>query len=987
MHSPCQAGGRSRRRRRGGIENDDLDRSAAPLHTTTSGSLLRPRPLLVLGLTLALGVAQQAQAFIVRPPVSSMPSPCAPRVAAAGAAAATTASLRPTMQTRRFATLKEEEEVENEEGEFTEEDEAAMAAEFKHMMMGGAGQKKTKTKAKKLPPRGPSPIELLPETPLEVWRAGQLAFGNYAGRVKKASIKVRFEHGETVTLDVGQVTGVWAESKPAGTQEEQDDEINSFLVPSSNAPPPTTPEAWAALRLRAASAMKSLTPRALSLEAFWSLAMLRWKRDKAPVDSHHLAAFLFQRADYEAALKREQQQRIREADAEAAAEAGEEGGSSSVIKATSLRLPRVTPAQRYAAAILLASETFRFKRSVPTVESKEEVGVGEELLVVVGQGFKPLEQSVVHSREVLSFMQAVRHMEEKRKLLISSEGEENEEEGEKEAAAGAAAAGAAAGSAQWDASQWRMLHHLEVFALGAGVEGLSATSKQVLKALGETATPEGAKTILLRAGYWTEKKGGAAGAGRGQQQQADMAAAAAAAQSAATPWPEEILELAKEVLSKTQKRRAALEKVATPNRPGRKGPHGRHDYRESGLGAYALDPPGSEFADDALGFDPETGEILIHIADVQPLLESAPELEALARQRGEALYLPDGPLHLLPPQALQAASLSDREVNECVTAAVTLGKDGGVVNIRFLLSLIPPITRIRYDEANDLLAAASPEQVPAYRRKATADLAVLLEASTARRGMTKRRFSDGKRVSRVKRNNDGELEAISFQRTPAHLMVDEFLALYSEAGRRFLKAHSVTLPLAPGSVSGGLDAARFGTGPLRRYTDVLVQHQVVSVLKGQAPLSKNEVIQRMTQVNWQSKASQKLRSVSRSKVLLETFSTYCASKAKAAGKAYAVVTATATGTGTEVMLPDVGLRSYVRLPGDWKKGGKDGGEGGREGGPRRLFDLMAGKAFEVHVLRVDPARGIIDLEFAHEKDAVGVVIPEDEDEEGGEEEE
>lgn len=976
MHPSCKGVSWSKRRRRGGKEND-LGRAAVP-NTTTSGS--RPQPLLILGLALALGMAQQAQSFIMRPSFSSMPSSFASKTASG--ATAVTASPRPTIQTRRFANLKQKKEAEGEskkdEG-FTVEDEAAMVAEFKHMM-GGTGSKKPKTKAKnkKLPPRGPGPIELLPETPVEVWRGGQLAFGNYVGHGKKVSIKVRVEHGEIVTLDVGQVTGVWAENMLAGMQD-QEDEINSFLVPSANAPPPTTPESWAALRLRAAKAMKSLTPHALSLEAFWSSAMLRWKRDKAPVDSHHLAAFLFQRPEYEAALKREQQQRMREAEkeAEAGASSGEGIGSGITKSISFLRLPRVTPAQRYAAAILLGSETFRFKRSVPTVETKEEGERGcveEEVLMIVGQGFKPLEPSVVHSREVMSFVQAVRHTEEKR-LLMATEGEE--EVGDDGTAAAAAPA---AGSAQWDASQWRMLHHLEVVALGAGVEGLSATSKQVLKSLGEAATPEGAKSVLLRAGCWTEKKGD----GRGQRQ-ADMAAAAAAARSAATPWPEEILELAKEAFNKTQKRRAALEKVATPNRPGRKGPHGRCDYRKAGLGAYALDPSGSEFADDALGFDPETGEILIHIADVQPLLESAPQLEALARHRGEALYLPDGPLHLLPPQALQAASLSDREVNECVTAAVTLGKDGRVVNVRFLLSLIPPVTRVRYDEANDLLAS-SPEQVPAYRRKAAADLAVLLEASTTRRGMTKRNFSDSKRVSRVKRNTNGELEAISFQRTPAHLMVDEFLALYSEAGRRFLKAHSVTLPLAPGSVSGGLDAARFGTGPLRRYTDVLVQHQVVAILKGQAPFSKNEVIQRMTQVNWQSKASQKLRSVSRNKVLLESFATYCASKAKAAGEAYAVVTATATGTGTEVILPDVGLRSYVRLPGDWKKGGKEGGEGGREGRPRRLFDLMAGKAFEVHVLRVDPAKGVIDLEFAHEKDAVGVTIPEVEEKDEGEEE-
>jgi hypothetical protein len=154
---------------------------------------------------------------------------------------------------------------------------------------------------------------------------------------------------------------------------------------------------------------------------------------------------------------------------------------------------------------------------------------------------------------------------------------------------------------------------------------------------------------------------------------------------------------------------------------------------------------------------------------------------------------------------------------------------------------------------------------------------------------------------------------------------------------------------------------------------VLAQQQMVSVLKGRPPLSKSEVIRRMTQVNWQSKASQKLRSASRGKVLLESFATYCAAKAKAAGQAYAVVRATATGTGTEVMLPDAGLRSYVRLPGGWKKKGKDGA------GSRRLFDLEAGMEFEVHVLRVDPARGSIELEFAREEDAVGMPIQEEEE--------
>ncbi len=211
----------------------------------------------------------------------------------------------------------------------------------------------------------------------------------------------------------------------------------------------------------------------------------------------------------------------------------------------------------------------------------------------------------------------------------------------------------------------------QVFALGAGVEGLSSTSKQVLAALGEGDTPEGARSVLLRAGYWSSSSSTTKATG-GDDVAAGSATTAPAAGMSPAPWPEDTLGEAKAALERAQKRRAALGKVATPVRPGRKGPHGRHDYRASGLGAYALDPPGSEFADDALSWDPETGEVLVHIADVQPLLEGSAVLEEAARQRGEALYLPDGPLHLLPPAALQAASLSDRDANECVTAAFTL---------------------------------------------------------------------------------------------------------------------------------------------------------------------------------------------------------------------------------------------------------------------------------------------------------------------------
>jgi ribonuclease R len=103
-----------------------------------------------------------------------------------------------------------------------------------------------------------------------------------------------------------------------------------------------------------------------------------------------------------------------------------------------------------------------------------------------------------------------------------------------------------------------------------------------------------------------------------------------------------------------------------------------------------------------------TGEVLIHIADVQSLFSSFPALDRLARQRGESLYLADGILQLLPPYALLAVALSDKGVNECVTLAVKVGDDGSISGARFFQSLIGPVERVRYEEVNDLVQVRSP---------------------------------------------------------------------------------------------------------------------------------------------------------------------------------------------------------------------------------------------------------------------------------------
>jgi hypothetical protein len=230
--------------------------------------------------------------------------------------------------------------------------------------------------------------------PLELWHQSKLSFGYYEGRnAGKASLRVRLAGGGVISIDVGQIVNVW--------EGEAD---------------------WAALAQGGEALLQGLTAKALDLDEFWAIAMAEWKHSKVGVGSYDLATYLFHRPLYKRLHHGKQQFTI-----------------------------HVKPEQRYAAAVLLALEVFRFKRMVST-EAPAEADTADDSrpLRVLGGGYKPLAASVADSREVLSFVSAV-------KLAQA---------GQTTAAAAGDEAPKASSSSFWDATQWRMLHHLEVFALG-----------------------------------------------------------------------------------------------------------------------------------------------------------------------------------------------------------------------------------------------------------------------------------------------------------------------------------------------------------------------------------------------------------------------------------------------------------------------------------------------------------------------------------------
>ncbi|CAN0461374.1 unnamed protein product, partial [Discosporangium mesarthrocarpum] len=71
----------------------------------------------------------------------------------------------------------------------------------------------------------------------------------------------------------------------------------------------------------------------------------------------------------------------------------------------------------------------------------------------------------------------------------------------------------------------------------------------------------------------------------------------------------------------------------------------------------------------------------------------------------------------------------------------------------------------------------------------------------------------------------------------AHRLVDELLTLYTMEMYGLCARAGVAMPTLVGH-QDRVAAGKYGTGPLRRFIDVLAQRQVAAVIKGQGYLSK-----------------------------------------------------------------------------------------------------------------------------------------------------
>lgn len=296
----------------------------------------------------------------------------------------------------------------------------------------------------------------------------------------------------------------------------------------------------------------------------------------------------------------------------------------------------------------------------------------------------------------------------------------------------------------------------------------------------------------------------------------------------------------------------------------------------TGLRSFTIDDETTRDIDDGLSL--ETGvdglqRLWIHVADPGRLVKVGSPLDLEARRRGNSLYLAQGNLPMFPLELSTGPfSLRSGEPSAAWSLAVELTGDGGIGNLQLHRSWVKPTYRLSYQDADDLIELAPPQEQE------------LLAIHALLHRRREWRLRQGALVldqaeGRI-RELDGEPQLDVTEPGPARSMVAEAMILAGAAVAEWAREQGLAMPfrsqlpaalpsdaelaaLAPGPVrhtaikrclsrgitgttaaphfSLGLPAYVQATSPIRRYGDLVVQRQLAAQLGDATPLSGDEM--------------------------------------------------------------------------------------------------------------------------------------------------
>lgn len=118
----------------------------------------------------------------------------------------------------------------------------------------------------------------------------------------------------------------------------------------------------------------------------------------------------------------------------------------------------------------------------------------------------------------------------------------------------------------------------------------------------------------------------------------------------------------------------------------------------------SIDPEGCVDIDDALHFKQGEGdfEIGIHIADVSSFIEVGSELDRLASQRCESLYLYNKQINMFPNEIVSCMSLKKDKLSRAFSIIIRINEKGDIIDKKYFKSLVKVTHNLSYDEAADI---------------------------------------------------------------------------------------------------------------------------------------------------------------------------------------------------------------------------------------------------------------------------------------------
>lgn len=285
------------------------------------------------------------------------------------------------------------------------------------------------------------------------------------------------------------------------------------------------------------------------------------------------------------------------------------------------------------------------------------------------------------------------------------------------------------------------------------------------------------------------------------------------------------------------------------------------------LTALAVDDAGNTDPDDALSW--ENGRLWVHVADAAALVTPDSPADLEARARGANLYLPEGTVTMLPPQATALLGLGLSDVSPALSFGLDIDSDGLLHDIEIVPSWVR-VTRWSYEEAETRLDEPLPAELlriaDAYqsRRRANGSVAIDLPEIKVK-------------------VEEGLVVLTPLPALRSRDMVREAMLLAGEAAARYALAHDIPLPFtvqdeprgdlpqgdspsvmfarrrfmtpssqstSPGGHAGlGMPLYAQATSPLRRYLDLVVHQQLRAYLRGEPLLDEQAILVRIGSVD------------------------------------------------------------------------------------------------------------------------------------------